>query len=119
LKANTIWVEHEIFHPDTGLLIHTLHDTSKLVDNGNVVWEFDAGKYRIYGLPDFQLGVSPEIFTPLRSSISAFTTPPVISVKTELDADNIIDLSDSFNEDIPLQRLLFMIPLICFPLHPM
>jgi hypothetical protein len=65
LKASIIWVEREIFHPDTGLLVHTLHETSKLADNGNVVWELDAGKYRVYGLPDSHLGVSPEILTPL------------------------------------------------------
>jgi hypothetical protein len=37
LKTNTIWVQREIFHPDTGLLVQTLHETSKLTDNDNVV----------------------------------------------------------------------------------
>jgi hypothetical protein len=36
-KPNTIWVEHEIFHPDTGLLMHTFHETSKVSENGIVV----------------------------------------------------------------------------------
>jgi hypothetical protein len=49
LKPNTIWVEREIFHPDTGLLVHTFHETSKVTDNGNVVWELGEGKYRVRG----------------------------------------------------------------------
>jgi hypothetical protein len=51
LQAGTIWVEREIFHPDTGLLVHTFHETSKVTDNGNVVWELGAGKYRVCGWP--------------------------------------------------------------------
>jgi hypothetical protein len=98
LKANTIWVEREIFHPDTGLLVQTLHETS----NGNVVWELGAGKYRVYGLPDSQMGVSTEILAPLRSSTAALSTPLVISVKTKPGVDNVIDLSDSSNEDVPV-----------------
>jgi hypothetical protein len=66
LQASSIWLEREIFHPNTGLLLHTLHETSKLTDNGNVVWEFGTGNYRVYGLPDSQMGVSLEILTPLR-----------------------------------------------------
>jgi hypothetical protein len=42
LQASTIWVEREIFHPDIGLLVHTFHETSKVTDNGIVVWEFAA-----------------------------------------------------------------------------
>ena len=60
LKASTIWVECEILHHDFGLLVQLLHETSKLTDNGNVVWELGVGKYRVYGLPN-----SPEILTPL------------------------------------------------------
>jgi hypothetical protein len=44
LKASTIWVESEMFHLDTELLVQTLHETYKLTDNGNVVWELGAGK---------------------------------------------------------------------------
>jgi hypothetical protein len=83
LKASTIWVEREIYHHDTGLLVHTFHETSKVTDNGNVVWELGAGKYRVCGWPYSQMGVSTEILPPLRSSTVAFSTPPVISVKTE------------------------------------
>jgi hypothetical protein len=91
LKPNTIWVEREIFHPDTGLLVHTFHETSKVSDNGIVVWELAAGKYRVSGWSDSQIRVSTEILTPLRSSIAAFSTPPLRSVKTEPDLDNVID----------------------------
>ena len=48
-KAYTIWVERDIFDPDTKLFVHTFHETSKVTDNGNVVWELGAGKYRVCG----------------------------------------------------------------------
>jgi len=104
LKPSTIWVEREIFDPDTGLVVQTLHENSKLTDNGNVIWELGPGKYRVYGLPDSHKGVSRENLTSLRSSTSSLTTPPLISVKTEPDLDNIIDLSDSSTEDVPMQK---------------
>jgi hypothetical protein len=104
LKPNTIWVEREIFHPDTGLLIHTFHETSKVTDNGIVVWELAAGNYRVCGWSDSQLGVSREILAPLRSFTVAFSTPPLISVKTEPGVDNVVDLSDSSSEDVPVQH---------------
>jgi hypothetical protein len=102
LKANTIWVKREIFHPDTGLLVQTLHETS----NGNVVWELGAGKFRVYGLPHSQMGVSTENLVPLRSSTAALSTPPIISVKTEPGVDNVIDVFDSSNEDVPVQKTI-------------
>ena len=104
LKASTIWVEREIFDPDTGLVVQTFHETSKLTDNGNVIWELGPGKYRVYGLPDSQIGVSREILTSLRSSTSSLSTRPLISIKTEPDLDNVIDLSDSSTEDVPLPK---------------
>ena len=58
LKATTIWVEREIYHPNTGLLFQTLHETFKLTHNGNVVWELGARTYRVYGLPNSHMGVS-------------------------------------------------------------
>jgi len=64
-KPSTIWVEREIFQPDTGLLIHTFHETSKVSDNDIVVWELAAGKYRVCGCPDSQIGGSTEILAPL------------------------------------------------------
>ena len=103
LKANTIWVEREISNLDTGLVVQTLHESSKLIDNGNVIWELGAGKYRVYGLPDSQMGVSQKILTSPRSSTSSLSTPPVISVNSEPDVDNVIDLSDSSFEDVPVQ----------------
>ena len=47
LQVNTIWVDREIFNPGTGLLVHTFHESSKVTNNGNVVWELCAGKYRL------------------------------------------------------------------------
>jgi hypothetical protein len=107
LKTSTIWVEHEIFHPDTGFLVQTFHETSKLTENGHVVWELGAGKYRVYGLPRSQVGVSTKILAPLRSSTADFSTPPVISVKTKPGVDDVIDLSDSSNDDVSLQKVVF------------
>ena len=56
------------------------------------------------GLPDSQMGVSTEILAPLRSSTADFSTPPVISVKTEPGVDNVVDLSDSSTEDVSVQE---------------
>jgi hypothetical protein len=58
------------------LLVYTFHETSKVTDNGIVVWELAAGKYKVCGWSDSQLGVSKEILAPLRSSTAAFSTPP-------------------------------------------
>ena len=106
LKASTLWVEREIFNPVIELVVQTLHETSKLTDNGNVIWEFGAGKYRVYGLPDSQMGVSREILASLRSSTSSLTTPSIISVMTEPVVNNVIDLSDSSTEDVPMQKVV-------------
>jgi hypothetical protein len=56
LKTSTIWVERDISHHDTRLVVQILHETSKLTDNDNVVWELTAGKYRVYGLLRFSDG---------------------------------------------------------------
>ena len=65
LKVSTIWLERELFHLDTRLFVQTLHETSKLIDNGNVVWEIGARKYKVYGLLDSQMEVS-NILYPIR-----------------------------------------------------
>jgi hypothetical protein len=52
------------------------------------------------------MGVSTAILTPLRSSTAAFSTPPVINVKTEPGLDNVIDLSDSSSEDVPVHKVV-------------
>ena len=96
LQPDTVWLDREIFD-DTGLLVHSFHVPSKLTDNGNV-WEIRAGKYSVVGWPDSQKDVSTELLAPLRSSTADFSTPPVISVKTEPDLDNVVDLSDSSTE---------------------
>ena len=106
LKASTIWVECEIFHPHTGLVVQTFHETSKLTDNGNVVWELGAGKYRVYGLLDSQIGVSTKILASLWSSISALSTLPVIRIKAEPSVDKVIDLFEFLNEDVLVQKIV-------------
>ena len=49
---------------------------------------------------------SIEILAPLWSSTIAFSSPPEISVKTEPGVDNVIDLSDSSNKDVPVQKVV-------------
>jgi hypothetical protein len=51
--------------------------------------------------------VSTKILAPLRSSTADFSTPPVISVKTKLGLDDVIDFSDSSNDDVSLQKAVF------------
>ena len=51
-----------------------------------------------------QMWVSTELLTPLWSSTIAFSTPPVISIKTEPDLDNVVDLFDSSTEDVPVKN---------------
>ena len=114
LKSSTIWVEREIFHLHIGLLVQTLHETSKLLDNGNIVWELSAGKYRVYGLPKFQIEVS-NVAIPCRSSISTLSTLPVLRVKTEPGVDNVVDLFDSSNEDVPVQKVDVHVSTPLFP----
>src|ERR1700737_1150508 len=102
LQPNTVWVDREIFD-DTGLLVHSFHESSKLTDNGNV-WELRAGKYTVVGSPASQMEESTELLAPLRSSTADFSTPPIISVKTEPDVDNVVDLSDSSTEDVSVRK---------------
>ena len=115
LQDSTIQVKRKIYDIVTALFVQSLHETSKLTDNGNVAWEFSACRYRVYGLPNSQIGVAPEILTPLGSSTSALITPPVINVKTEHDVDNVIDLSDFSNEDVPMQKVVVHDSLPLFP----
>ena len=73
LQPDTVWVDREIFDPDTGLFVRSFHESSKVTDNGNV-WELCAGKYRAVGWPASQMGVSTELHAPLQSSTGDFST---------------------------------------------
>ena len=114
-KPSTIWVELEIFHLDIGLLVHTFHETSKVTENGDVVWEFGAGKYRVYVWPHSQMGGSTKILGPLRSSTAVFNAPSMLSVKTEPGVDNVIDLSDSSIETVLVHKAFVHDSLHLFP----
>ena len=105
LQVNTILVDREIFHPNIGLLVHTFYVSSKLIDIGNM-WELGAGKYRVCGWPDSQRGVSTKPLAPLRSSTADFSTPPLVSVKTEPNVDNVVDLSDSSTKDVHVKKVV-------------
>ena len=74
LIENTICLEHEIYNLNMSLLSVTLRENSK------VVWELGPSKFRVYGLPDSQLGVSTDLLSPLRSSTCTLGTPPIIKL---------------------------------------
>ena len=78
-------------------------ENSKLADNGSILWELSPCKYRVYMLLDSPMGVSIELLTRLRSSISTMSTPPVNGVKIESGVHLVIDLIESFDEDAPTQ----------------
>ena len=64
LQPDTVWVDREIFDSDTGLLVCSFYESSKLTDNGNV-WELCAEKYKVVGWPTSQMKVSIELHAPL------------------------------------------------------
>ena len=47
LQNNTIWVEHGIYDNATSLLSLTMHEHSRVADNGSSVWELCVGKYKV------------------------------------------------------------------------
>ena len=60
----------------------------------------------VYGLPYSQMGVSTKILSPFRSSTSIFSTTPLIKIKIEPSVDNVIHLTNSLNEDVPVQKVV-------------
>ena len=102
LQDSTIWVEREFYDNATSLLSLTMRVNSRVADNGSLVWELCAGKYQVYGLPDFSTHVSTEIRTPPHSSSSTLKSPPVIKVKIEPSIHTVIYLFDSSDGNEPL-----------------
>ena len=107
LQDSTIWVERKIYDSATSLLSLTMHEDSRVADNGSSMWVLCVGKYRVYGFLDFCTNVSTEICTPLHSSASTLNTHPVFKLKIEPGIHNVIHLSSSSNGDEPLYPLLF------------
>ena len=60
-----IWVEREIYNLNTLLLFLTFRENLKLVDNESMLWEYGLANYRVYELPNSQMGLSTELFIPL------------------------------------------------------
>jgi len=109
LQENSIWIEREIYDCESSLLLHTLRESSLVAENRSLLWCLIVGKYKVYRLPDSQIGISTEIHTPLRSSTCTFRTPPMVRVKTEPSINTTIVLFDSTDEDkfldpSPLQK---------------
>jgi hypothetical protein len=102
LLDDSIWVEREIYDPLTSLLSSTMRENPILADSGSSVWELPAGKYRVYGVPQYRPQISTEICTPPFSSASTFTTLPCVRVKIEPGIHTVIHLSDSFDGDDPV-----------------
>ena len=102
LQNSSIWVERHIYDNATPILSLTMHEHSRVANNGSFVWELPVGKYRVYGLPYFCSNVSTEIRTPPHSFSSTLNTPPVVKVTIEHGIQTIVHLSDSFDGDEPL-----------------
>ena len=100
-KESSILIEREIYDPVTLLVTITIPESSKIAENGSTMWELGAGKYRVYGLIESQMGGSTQILTPLRSSTSTLNTPLLARVKVDLGAQVIINIFDSSDEDAP------------------
>ena len=83
LQNGSIWVKRDIYDPLTTLLSLVTLENPILADNGSAVWEFDAGKYKVYGLLASRPHVSIEIRSPLYSYPSTFNTPPTVHVNIE------------------------------------
>jgi hypothetical protein len=79
------------------------------------VWELGTEKYMLYGLLNSKMGMSTKILTPLRSSTSILSTPPVISVKTDPGVDNVINLCNFLNEGVPMQKVVVHDSTLLFP----
>ena len=77
--------------PSPFVRIHSLLTMDQFCGN------FGLGKYRVYGVPNFLMGVSTNFFILLRSSTSALSTPPKIRVKIEFVDYIIIDMFVSSN----------------------
>ena len=77
-----MWVEREIFHPETGLLVQSLRENSRLADSGSMHWDLTAGKYRVYGLPNSQVDAPTANDIPLRSSTCTRNSEYLSNVKT-------------------------------------
>jgi hypothetical protein len=102
LFDSSVWVEREIHDPLTSLLSSTMRENPIPADKGSYVWDLPAGKYRVYGVPQFRPQVSTEIRTPPYSSASTFNTPLGVTVNIEPGIHTVIHLSDSSDGDEPV-----------------
>ena len=109
-KESSILIEREIYDLVTLLVTVTILESSKVAENGFIVWELSVGKYRMYGLSESQMGGSTQILTSLRSSTSTLNTPLLARVKVEPGAQVVIDIFDSSDEDAPTLPTLVVNP---------
>ena len=109
-KESSILIEHEIYDPATSLVFVTIPESSKVTESGSIVWELGAGKYRVYGLSESQMGGSIEVLTPLWSTTSTLNIPLLAKVKVEPGAQLVVDISDSSNEDAPKEPIPIINP---------
>ena len=109
-KESLILIEREIYDPLTSLVAVTVPKSSKVAENGSIVWELGTGKYKVYGLTESQMGGSTQILTPLRSSTFTLNTPLLARMKVEPGAQVIINIFDSSDEDAPTLPTLIVNP---------
>ena len=72
-------------------------------DQSFCAWILLPGKYRVYGLSESQFVASTQLRTPRRSSLCTMAAPYPVKVKVEPADDDVIELSESSDGDIPTQ----------------
>ena len=100
---SSLWVEREVFNPMTSMLTHTMLESSVCSDHSFCAWILLPGKYRVYGLSESQFVASIQLRTPRCSSLCTMAGPYPVKVKVEFADDDVIELSESSDGDIPTQ----------------
>ena len=114
LQDISVWVEYEVYDPITLALLHTMSEASKHSNDGTFIWTLKPSKYRIYSLTTSQMS-NPTQFVIPRQSSSCTIIPPTVQVKIERGVQAIIDLSESFEDDVFLPPPPIMSPILGAP----
>ena len=104
LQECSLFLDREIFDPITSLVSARLRESCKVSTDGTIFWELGAGKYTVYGLTGSQMSEPTQRLTPRQLTSSTFRSPPLVRVKIESGTQQIIDLSDSSDEDFPFHQ---------------
>ena len=99
----TIFVKQEIFDDQIGLVSHVVCQTRGENDVGTFRL-LKPGKYRVYGVLEFELECSTELLTTTESSTVSIKRPLLSRVKIELGIKTIYELSDDSDGDVEVLR---------------